>query len=609
MSIEQFLKDNASVAKIDLESLRDKYRTERDKRLRSDGEAQYIETSGKYAHYGLDDPYTPEEVERAPIEEEIDVLVVGGGWGGLTAGASLVKNKIENFRILDAAGDFGGVWYWNRYPGCQCDVDAYIYLPLLEETGYLPTQKYAFAPEIYAHAQRIARHFGMYEKAVFQTSINEMRWDEPSARWIVTTNRNDMFRARNVILATGSSSRPKLPGIPGIDDFEGVMFHTSRWDYDYTGGDNTGNLNGLSDKRVAFIGTGGTGIQCVSHLGESAEHLYVFQRTPSSVDLRLNRPTDPEWAKSLKPGWQAERQRNFDDLWAGMDVPDLVDDAFTGIFKTLNRFMPRENLDSCTVEEMVLRAELADAVAMTAKRGRIDAEVKDPKVAERLKPWYRMMCKRPTFNDDYLATFNRPNVTLVDTSECHGVERITPDGIVANGVEYKVDCIIFATGFETTSTFRRRIGIEIFGKGGLSLYDHWSQGMRTFHGHSIAGFPNFFFVGGSQNGFSVNYTHNMMVQTTHVAHIIAEAKRRGAARVEATAEAEEAWIAEIARTSVDQQDFLEACTPGYYNHEGQKDAARTHGLQSQFYGPGPNAFEDLLIDWRNDGQLKGLELS
>lgn len=591
---------------IDLEFLREKYRIERDRRLRPDGEAQYLEVSGKYAHYGEDDPYTPELVERAPLADEVEVLIVGGGFGGVTAAARLKQAGIEDVRIVEAGGDFGGTWYWNRYPGCQCDVDSYIYLPLLEETNYIPSMKYVYAPEIYEHVRRIANTFGLYEKAVFQTRVRGMEWSDDQGRWLVDTNRGDKMKARFVIVIPGAHPRPKLPRIAGIDDFKGKMFHTSRWDYEYTGGNNQGKLNKLADKKVAIIGTGATAVQCVPFLGESAEHLYVFQRTPSSLGPRENSPTDPDWAASLKPGWQAERMRNFEDVVAGKPVPNMVNDAFTQIFVSLGALVPSEGLEQLTPEDFGLLMELADAKAMNAKRSFVDQQVNDPKIAELLKPWFRLMCKRPTYNDDYLATFNRPNVTLVDTSPCHGVERLTEKGVVANGVEYEVDCIIFSTGYESSTSYRRRFGFEIRGRDGQSLFDHWGQGMRTFHGWGIHGFPNFFYNGVTQGSISPNYTSTVTLQATHAAAVIKSALDRGASYVEPTAEAEQGWVDEIERLrNPGLKEFFDSCTPGYFNNEGQKNP-EGEATTMIAYPPGHNAFDDLLKAWRDSGTLDGL---
>jgi cyclohexanone monooxygenase len=286
-------------------ALREKYAAERVKRLRPDANNQSQEMKGQYARYDVD-PYVEPGFTRPALQEELDVVIVGGGFGGLLAAARLQKVGITNIRIIEKAGDFDGTWYWNRYPGAQCDVESYVYLPLLEETGYIPKEKYSFQPEIFEHAQRIGKHFNLYEKACFQTQIKEARWNEDTQRWTITTNRDDLFQARFIIMSSGPLNRPKLPGIPGIEKFTGHTFHTSRGDYHYTGGDSSGGLHKLHDKRVGIIGTGATAIQCVPHLGQHAKQLYVFQRTPSSVDKRGNMPTDPEWVTTLKPRWREQ---------------------------------------------------------------------------------------------------------------------------------------------------------------------------------------------------------------------------------------------------------------------------------------------------------------
>ncbi len=599
---------------FDPDALRAKYRQERDKRLRADGEAQYLELSGRFAHYAEDDPYADPTFTRAPLSDEIEVAIIGGGFSGLLAAARLKEAGVEEFRIIEAGADFGGTWYWNRYPGAQCDIESYCYLPLLEELGYLPKEKYSYVNEIFEHSQRVGRAYGLYERSCFQTRVQSLAWDEGLKRWRIKTNRGDDMKARFVIMALGTASRAKLPGIPGIEDFEGHSFHTSRWDYDYTGGDTTGGLTKLADKRVAIIGTGATAIQCVPYVGRHAEHLYVFQRTPSSVDLRGNKPTDQAWAKTLQPGWQRARRHNFADIVEGRPfTEDLVNDGWTDIFRSLAAGFPLAQSRAAesgaagpTPEDIGRAVELADFVKMNKIRARVDASVTDdPAAAEALKPWYRQFCKRPTFNDEYLPTFNRPNVTLVDVSEAKGVERITKTGIVANGVEYPVDCIIYASGFEISTAFQRRIGFEITGRDGLSLFDYYKDGFRTLHGHSSRGFPNWFYIGIGQNGLSVNMTAMFDDQAQHIAYIIKEAKARGAVTVEPTAEGEEAWVEVIRSVSVLNRDFQNACTPGYYNNEGGE---RSGGLNGQTYTPGINKFNKLLAEWRAEGDLKGLDL-
>jgi cyclohexanone monooxygenase len=595
---------------FDPQALREKYRIERDKRIREDGENQYIEAASQFAHYAEDDPYVDPGYERAPLDLDIDVVVIGAGFSGLMTGARLKERGITDFRIIEAGGDFGGTWYWNRYPGAQCDIESYCYLPLLEETGYMPKEKYSFAPEIYEHTQRVGKYFGLYDNAIFQTRVTEVRWLDDAARWQVSTNRNDTIRARFVIQATGPANRPKLPGIPGITDFKGHTFHTARWDYDYTGGDHNGGLTKLADKRVAVIGTGATAIQCVPFLGEYAKRLYVFQRTPSSVDLRGNRATDEDWYETLEPGWQRARRENFAAVLTGQNfTEDLVADGWTDIARRIGISLMNRRQDSgdLDMEEIMLRSEIADFQKMNEIRARVDESVSESDAAEKLKPWYRQFCKRPTFNDDYLATFNRPNVELIDVSDSKGVERITEKGVVANGVEYEVDCIIYATGFEITTSAHRRVDFDTIGRGGESLYDHWQDGFRTLHGLSSHGFPNWFTIGINQNGLSPNMTAMFDDQAVHVAYIIDEVKKRGKQTVEPTTEAEDAWVAQIvALAGTGAQAFLEQCTPGYYNREGKGTGGN---MRNSPYAPGINAFNALLEEWRERGDLNGMTLS
>jgi cation diffusion facilitator CzcD-associated flavoprotein CzcO len=592
---------------LDLDALREKYREERDRRLRKDGEDQYLEVEEDYAVFFEQDPYS-DPIEREPISEEIEVAVLGGGFAGLIASGHLRQQGIDDFRIIEMGGDFGGTWYWNRYPGVQCDIESYIYLPMLDELGYVPKEKYSYGDEIREHCQRIGRHFDLYEKALFQTVVSSLRWDEAIKRWRIATHRGDDIRARFVIMASGPYNRAKLPGIPGITSFKGHSFHTSRWDYDYTGGHQHGGLNKLRDKRVGIIGTGATGIQCIPHLGKWAKQLYVFQRTPSAVAVRGNKPTDPEWAKTLKPGWQRERTANFSRVMRSTpNEPDAVCDGWTRLGRTVAAKLAAMPDDEKTPERIGLLHEIEDHRHMNRIRDRVDEVVLDKEVAEKLKGWYRWMCKRPTFHDEYLPTFNRPSVTLVDVSASKGVDRITGKGIVANGEEYEVDCIVYASGFEITTEMKRRIGISIVeGRNGLSLYDHWRDGFRTLHGLTAHGFPNMFFTGFIQGGVSSSVTEMYDGQTRQIAYIIRQTLDRGATVVEVTEEAQDEWVRTIHEGAISMQAFLDACTPGYYNNEG--GAVRRSHL-GDVYGPGPQAFADLLEAWRDQGDLAGLDLS
>jgi cyclohexanone monooxygenase len=589
---------------FDPDALREKYRQERDRRLRPDANAQYVEVKGDFSHY-VDDPYVEPGFTRAPLTDTVDALVIGGGFGGLLAAARLREAGVKDIRIVEKGGDFGGTWYWNRYPGAQCDIEAYIYLPLLEETGYIPKEKYSFAAEIRAHARRIGETFDLYRSACFQTEISGLTWLEEENRWLVETNRGDAMKARFVVMSNGPLNRPKLPGIPGIETFKGHSFHTSRWDYAYTGGNSEGGLTKLADKRVAIIGTGATAIQCVPHLGRHAKQLYVFQRTPSSVDLRGNKPTDPDWAKALAPGWQKQRMENFNILVSGgQQEVDLVNDGWTDIIRNLISTAALRAGSATSPEELGRQMEIADFKKMNQVRARVDSLVQDPGAAEALKPWYRQFCKRPTFNDDYLPTFNRPNVTLVDT-QGRGVDRVTETGLVFDGVEYEVDCIIFATGFEVGTAYTRRAGFEITGRGGRTLSEHWANGYRTLHGLYAHGFPNCFHMGVTQNTLTPNFPHMLDEQARHVAGIVGEAHLRQAQSVEPSAEGEAEWLETIRQNAMLNLQFRSDCTPGYYNGEGR--AGDGAGLFDGLYGPGSVAFFALLKTWREDGAMKGLD--
>jgi cyclohexanone monooxygenase len=586
-------------------ALREKYRIEREKRLREDGNEQYVEVKGEYSHY-LDDPYVA-PIKREPVSDDVDVLVIGGGFGGLLAGARLKEAGIKDVRIVEKGGDFGGTWYWNRYPGAQCDIESYVYLPLLEELNYVPKEKYSHAPEILAHSSAIGKHYDLYEKALFQTQVTNMQWDDDAARWTVETNKGDKVRARFVAMANGPLDRPKLPGIAGIDTYKGHTFHTSRWDYDYTGGSPEGGLTKLKDKRVAIIGTGATSVQCVPHVGEMAKQLYVFQRTPSGVDIRGNSPTDETWAASLKPGWQKERMENFNALVSGVpQAEDLVNDGWTDLIgKMLEMFRKGEAGDG-TGRSLPEIVELANFEKMNEIRARAEALVNDPNTAEELKPYYAMFCKRPCFHDDYLPTFNRPSVELVDTKG-QGVDRITEKGVVVDGKEYEVDCIIFGTGFEVGTDYTRRAGYDIVGKQGQKLSDKWQDGMKTFHGMQSNGFPNCFMMSAQQGGFSANYPHLLNEISIHLAHIVSYMRANDLTKVEASEAAEAAWVEGIiGGEGPAMQIGGEGCTPGYYNNEGKPNPKLKYGA---FYSGGSIAFWDLLEKWREAGDFDGLEFS
>jgi cyclohexanone monooxygenase len=591
----------ASGEDFDPDALREKYLLERDKRIRHDGNAQYVEVAGEFAEY-LHDPYT-ETADRPPLIDDITVAIIGGGFAGLITGARLTEAGIDDFRIIEKGGDFGGTWYWNRYPGAQCDVESYVYLPLLEETSYVPSEKYARAPEILEHCRRIARHFNLYERSCLSTEVTAIAWDDERLRWTITTNRGDRMSARFLVMGNGPLHRPKLPGIPGIAEFKGHSFHTSRWDYGYTGGDSGGGLAGLAGKRVGIIGTGATAVQAIPHVAASAGELFVFQRTPSSIDVRGNRPTDPSWAAALEPGWQRERMENFTLLTSGgFAERDLVNDGWTDILARLVNRMRDQS--SGSGRDLATVMELADFEKMEQIRARVEDIVEDPATAEALKPWYRQFCKRPCFHDDYLQAFNRPNVSLVDT-DGRGVDAITSDGVVVGDREYGVDCLIYATGFEVGTDYTRRAGYDVIGSRGSTLSEYWQDGIRSVHGMHVHGFPNMFVLGHTQGGFTVNYPHLLEEASDHLCHVLRYAVDHDIATVEATADAEDQWLVQLTESARDIRAFQQQCTPGYYNNEGQPVAG---GFIGSSYGKGPMPFFELLAEWRDAGTLDGLEL-
>ena len=590
---------------IDKAALLAKYRLERDKRLRPDGNDQYLPLRGHLAQ-GLDDPYTP-QVARAPKADHVRFAFIGGGFAGLVTGARLVEHGVRDVRLIDKAGDFGGTWYWNRYPGAQCDTASMVYLPLLEETGHVPSEKYAHAPEILAQCRRIGLQYGLYEQALLHTEVTQLQWDASRSCWRVQTDRGDDFTADFIGLGTGPLHVPKLPGIPGIDTFKGHAFHTSRWDYAYTGGDPTGApLDRLADRRVALIGTGATAVQCVPHLAGACAALYVVQRTPSSVDVRANAPIDPGWFSSVaSPGWQQRWLQNFTDNQAGGGASeDWVQDGWTDLARRIRDKVMQLPREQRTPQGMLAAFEDADFEKMSEIRARVDALVHDADTASKLKAWYRQLCKRPCFHDAYLQAFNQPRTHLLDT-DGRGVDRITERGVVVAGVEQAVDCIIYASGFEVGTAYTRRAGFDPVGRDGLTLSQAWGDGMRSLHGVHVHGFPNAFFVQPTQGANLIsNIPHNLVESGLTIAKIVRHALDGGHRQVEATLAAQDAWV-ELLLGGPGRMLGSPDCTPGYYNNEGQDPGPA--GRLNVGYPAGASAYFSYLAGWRDSGRFDGLD--
>jgi cation diffusion facilitator CzcD-associated flavoprotein CzcO len=582
-----------------IEEIREKYRIEREKRLRTEGVKQYRALAGEYQDLDVD-TYADPSFTRDPITEETHVVVVGGGFAGMLTAIHLTKQGVTDFRIVEKAGDFGGTWYWNRYPGCMCDVESYTYLPLLEETGYMPTEKYASATEIFGYCQLLGRTFDLYPHALFQTIITGAEWDDEIGKWHVTTSRGDRITTKFVVVAGGILHKPKLPGIPGIHDFAGKMFHTSHWDYAYTGGSPREPMVNLADKRVGIVGTGATAVQAVPQLAKTAKELYVFQRTPSAVGERNNGPTDVEWFTSLPPGWQAERIENFTHAVTGVQPEEnLVNDGWTEVMWV--------NTQQATDDpEEAAALERSDFETMQRLRDRVDAIVEDPQTAEKLKPWYGKNCKRVCFHDEYLPAFNLPNVHLVDT-DGRGVECITETGAVVDGVEYPLDCLIFASGFETNTDYDGRVGFDPIGRDGVALSERWSEGARTLHGILSGGYPNFMILSFLQAGFGVNFVHFLAKSAEHVATLIVRCDEEGIATIEATPEAEDEWLTVLYGTAAGAAAYSATCTPGYYNSE--QGAIDAKGARNLVYAGSLLDYAGYLERWRETDDLPGTRIS
>jgi cation diffusion facilitator CzcD-associated flavoprotein CzcO len=513
---------------------------------------------------------------------------------------------IERIRVVDQAGGMGGTWYWNRYPGVMCDVEAAIYLPMLEEMGHVPSHRYAFGEEIRLHLQSIAERYDLVDDALFHTGVTRATWDDGADRWRVETDRGDRITCRYYVLAVGILNLMKLPTIPGMEDFAGRSFHSARWDYDHTGGAPGEPMTKLSDQVVGMIGTGATGIQCVEPLARAAKHVFVFQRTPSAIGVRGNRPTSREDAPST-PGWQRSRMDNFQAVMLGRPVDtDLVDDGWTHDYASVHN-PPRWK--GMSVEDYMLSAESNDYRIMEEHRARVDELVEDPATAAILKPYYRYLCKRPCFHDEYLSAFNLPNVTLVDCPA--GIERITAAGPVIDGVTYEVDCLVYGTGFEPELTpLHRRAGHEIVGRGGVTLAEKWAGGAASLYGVMSRGFPNLFVMPapGQQAVVTVNYTQLAVFGAEVLGKLVAQVEQRGAAAFDVSEAAEDEWVATIVGSFVDGSAVMGACTPSRLNNEGHPEALNPRNGN---FGRGFGdffAYRDLLEAWLTEGSLEGLEL-
>ncbi|GAB7356567.1 hypothetical protein MBLNU459_g7301t1 [Dothideomycetes sp. NU459] len=631
-----------------ISAVEQRYAQERAKRIRAEGSKQFVDF---YALERLQrfekDPWVPEGAPPPADGDRTEILIIGAGYGGLLYAVRLLEAgfKREDIRITDSANGFGGTWYWNRYPGLKCDIESYIYMPLLEETGYMPTEKYCSGIELQEHADRIAKQYGLSDRTWFQRTISKMEWDDGAKEWVThytrpgpdkTTSPAMAMRSRFVVLTTGFTLIPRAPQIPGIGDFKGEMFHTARWDYDCTGGSPTDSaMTKLNDKKVGILGTGATSIQVVPALADSAKELLVFQRTPSSVDRRDNRRTDPDWwrREHSKPGWQKARRDNFNSFMSNLNnTPsvNLVGDGWTTmqsycVMVGNSEAVEAVKRDASVVPVYTQMLHTLDLPRQEQIRKRVEETVKDPAVAEQLKPWYPGWCKRPCFHDEYLDAFNKPNVKLVDT-DGQGIELITEKGVVFNGKEYEIDLLILGTGYRSpfNNSPGGRVDIDIVGRNGISMDKKWTNAVTTLHGMMSHDFPNLCWPGLSQSGGTPNFTHCMDHSAQHISKILSKALSQTKQSetsasgykynfiVEPTVDGEEEWSNEIAS----QAGVFAAsagCTPSYLNGEGELDREVPEEVQRKrargaLWGKGFADFARVLSEWRSKGDFKGLEI-
>lgn len=626
------------VNKDALQKTLEKYDEERQKRLRADGLLQYIDISHseKFKRLAEDPWYQPGERDeknaRLINKGHHRVLIVGAGYGGLLFAVRLIESGAftpGDIVLVDSAGGFGGTWYWNRYPGLMCDVESYIYMPLLEETGYMPTEKYASGNELREHALRITEKWGLEDRGLFRTTVDNLSWEDGAKQWNVQavyrpdsqTETPVTVKADFVILASGLLNFPKLADIPGVEEYQGHIFHTSRWDYGYTGGSpKNPELSNLADKKVGIIGTGATAVQAIPQLARWAKELVVFQRTPSSIDRRDNRPTDPEWwereVQSRGKGWQRERMENFNAFAMNASPQpevNMVGDAWSRIPSYSILVGGPSALEPGYLESM----QALDFERHGRIRSRVDEIVADESTAAALKPWYSGWCKRPCFHDEYLKTFNKANVKLIDT-QGKGIKCLTDRGVVAGDTEYDLDLAIFSTGFQLSGigSPALRANMSVTGRDGKSMEEKWSTGLSTLHGAITRDFPNLFFPGPNQAGAAPNQQYVLDQMSTHVAYVVSEALKRidpgQKVSIEPTPEAEEAWTMEIIKRAAAGAGVA-TCTPSYLNGEGilsQLETEQMHNLaRVGIWGEGVGGYVKAIEEWRSKGGMEGLDIS
>ncbi|KAI0020970.1 FAD/NAD(P)-binding domain-containing protein [Xylariomycetidae sp. FL0641] len=655
------------MAVVDITEITQKYAAEAQKRVRPDGLAQYTTLSNSDSErlrHLVDDIWADHAaLDAAPSplgpDTQPKFLIAGAGIGGIISAVRLIQQgfRASQIRLVETAGGVGGTWYWNRYPGLHCDVEAYIYMPLLEEMGYMPSHRYAPGAEIRRYLNQVVEKYDLTDKILFRTQLKQIEWDDEARVWKcdITTGRGpkgqhwtpSTVTAEFVYLTAGLLAKPHIPklGGVGVEGFQGDMFHTSLWNYDVTGGsseDVFSDMSKLKDKRVGVIGTGATAVQVVPCLAKYAKEVYVFQRTPSACYTRGQHPTDPEaWKTRIatKPGWHAHRMRNFAAhiSHAGSPGENLVNDEWSNqpAYSALTGDPQFARIAPDQVPAMLAHFHAADAAHSARLRARVAEVVEDPATAAKLTPWYPAWCKRPTFSDTYLQAFNAPHVHLVDT-DGRGVSGITPSGVQANDTEFPVDVLVLSTGYASPiidgGDPSIRADVTVLGRGGRSLTQKFAdRGVATLHGLATHGFPNLFWLGPAQAGVNANHQHVLDVLASHAAGIVGAAHRRTAATsrsnalptsrrgvvVEVAEPAEEAWADRLAGSAARFAALL-VCTPSYVTGEAGPGAPpppaspelAAKNARRVTWPAGLETFIQELEAWREvDGGLSGINVT
>lgn len=488
----------------------------------------------------------------------LDAVVVGAGFSGMFA---IYKLRELGFsvRAFERGSGVGGTWYWNRYPGARCDAPSlqysYQFSEALQQEWHW-TEKYAAQPEILDYCNHVAERFALRDHITFNTTVSSIHYDENAALWQLSTAQGEQFKARFCVMATGCLSTTNLPNIPGIEDFRGESYHTGQWPK--AGVD-------LSGKRVGIIGTGSTGIQVITTIAEQVDQLFVFQRTPQFSTPARNEPTDPDYEAAIKSDYPNFRARNYrKPLAIDIDLDPKGPKTFE-----LNGEQRRQVFEqkwqeggmslALAFRDLTLNREANEAVSAFI-REKIDEIVEDKDVAALLKPPHIYGCKRPCIDTGYFEVYNRDNVHLIDASQ-HGIDKITADGVVVNGEEHQVDCLIFATGFDAIIGTLNRIDIR--GLNHRELKDKWEEGPRNYLGLVSNGFPNMFFVSGPGSpSVLTNMVATSEKQINWIGDCMAYMRDNNIDVIDASKDAEQQWLLEVQRAA--ERTLWGACNNWYY---------------------------------------------